>query len=148
MTPTRLMRILAILWLVGCAGESESPEQVRAELGTLSERAELARGHLQLGHYAEAIVVCQSGLEDDPTSAEFLNLMAIAYAEDGRYAPAIEALERIVKLGSSSVLTYVNLGGINTKLGNFDEAEKHLLHAAALAPSLIRTTSPARKLRW
>lgn len=136
MTPTRLMSILAILWLIGCGGgDSESPGKVRPELGTLSERAELARGHLQLGQYAEAIAVCQSALEDDPGSAEFLNLMAIAYAEDGRYALAIESLERIVELGSSSVLTYVNLGGINTKLGRFDAAEKHLLHAVALAPS-------------
>jgi tetratricopeptide (TPR) repeat protein len=132
---TRPVTVLAILWLVGCAGESEPPGQAGTGSGTLSERAGQARAHLQLGQYAEAIAVCQAELEADSTLAEFLNLMATAYAEDGRYAPAIEALERIVELGSGSVLTYVNLGGINTKLGNFDAAEKHLLHAAALAPS-------------
>lgn len=115
-------------------GEAPRPAPT-TESGRLSDRVELARAHLQEGQFTQTIDVCQAGLAVDSTSAELLNLLATAYAEDGRYALAIEALERIVDLGSSSVLTYVNLGGINTKLGNYPEAEKYLLHAAALAPA-------------
>lgn len=130
-------RTVAALLLAGCSpGPGDSPEDAPiTDSGKLSDRVELARAHLQLGQFAETIAVCQVGLEEDSTSAEFLNLLAAAYAEDGRYALAIEALEQIVELGSSSVLTYVNLGGINTKLGQFTEAEEYLLHAAALAPA-------------
>ena len=50
---TRPVTVLAILWLAGCAGESELPGQAGTGSGTLSERAGQARAHLRLGQYAK-----------------------------------------------------------------------------------------------
>ena len=94
-----------------------------------------ARSHLAGGDYSRAIAVCRAGLKADSTSTELLNLLATALAEEGRYALAIEALEKVARLAPGSVLTYLNLGGIHTKLGQYDAAEKNLSRASALAPS-------------
>ena len=97
--------------------------------------ADQARSHLASGDFSRAAAVCRAGLEADSTSTELLNLLATAYAEEGRYAPAIEALEKVARLAPGSVLTYLNLGGIHTKLGQYEAAERNLSRAAALAPS-------------
>jgi tetratricopeptide (TPR) repeat protein len=60
--------------------------------------------------------------------------MATAYAEEGRYALAIEALNHIVRLRPKSALAHLNLGGIYTKLGQYEASEKFLIEAQTLAP--------------
>jgi tetratricopeptide (TPR) repeat protein len=95
---------------------------------------ELARNHLAEGRLAEAIRVCQEGLQQDSTAVPLYNLLATAYAADARYAPAIEALEHVVRLLPTFALAHVNLGGIYTKLGEYGKAEQHLKQALGLDP--------------
>lgn len=102
---------------------------------TTAGYADQARSHLANGDFSRTIAVCRAGLKTDSTSTELLNLLATAYAEEGRYAPAIEALEKVARLSPGSVLTYLNLGGIHTKLGQYEAAERNLSRASALAPS-------------
>ena len=122
-----------LLWAGSGAGFADPGET--PPIRSSREYAEQARSHLTNGDFSRAIDVCRTGLEADSTSKILLNLLATAYAEEGRYAPAIQALERVVQLAPGSVLTYLNLGGIHTKLGQYDAAERHLARASVLAPS-------------
>ena len=122
-----------LLWAGSGAGFADPGET--PPIRSSKEYAEQARSHLTNGDFSRAIDVCRTGLEADSTSKVLLNLLAAAYAGEGRYAPAIQALERVVQLAPGSVLTYLNLGGIHTKLGQYDAAERYLSRASVLAPS-------------
>jgi len=87
------------------------------------------------GMFQEAVTVCQDGLAIDSTSVFLLNTMATAYASEGRYALAIEALDQIRILEPTRALTYLNLGGIFTKLGQYERAETLLKQALQIAPN-------------
>ena len=124
-----------LLWAGSGSGFADPGETSPIRPSSSKEYAEQARSHLTNGDFSRAIDVCRTGLEADSTSKVLLNLLAAAYAGEGRYAPAIQALERVVQLAPGSVLTYLNLGGIHTKLGQYDAAERYLSRASVLAPS-------------
>ncbi len=94
-----------------------------------------AQEHMARGQYVEAVSACQAGLAVDSTSVDLLNILATAHASEGRYALAIEALERIRSLRPDFALTYLNLGGIYTKLGQYESAERYLAQALVHAPN-------------
>ena len=127
----------ALLLLAGCGSQEENAEQKEAT--TAGESAVAPHIHqvrelLKGNHFTPAIEICEKGLALDSTSVELLNLAATAYAGAGRYALAIEALERIVHLEPDFSLAYVNLGGVYTKLGDYAQAEKYLLRSLEISP--------------
>ena len=128
--------------LLGCSSEPAIPPSPPSPQPTPPARASSSAGHyleqakaqLNEGHFLDAVAVCQEGLKQDSTAVPLYNLMANAYAADGRYAPAIEALEHVVRLVPNLAIAHVNLGGIYTKLGQYADAEQHLRQALALDP--------------
>jgi tetratricopeptide (TPR) repeat protein len=126
--------IVAIVMLLYSCSPSESPSTKNATVD-LSPLISRAQTELASGRYLQAISTCQQGLNADSTSVDLLNIMATAYASEGRYALAINALERIVGLQPESALPYLNLGGIYTKLGQYDQAEVFLHRALKRAPN-------------
>ena len=67
----------------------------REEETDLASFIDRAQTLLAEGMFQEAVTVCQDGLALDSTSVFLLNTMATAYASEGRYALAIEALDQI-----------------------------------------------------
>ena len=70
---------LSVLW--GCGGDEEAAPDAASPAGpgSMPARLELARQHLHRDEFVEAIAVCEAALEEDSTSADFLNLLATAY---------------------------------------------------------------------
>ena len=99
--------------------------------GSLIESAQKALNSRQ---FSKALEISNQGIQNDSTAAGLLNIQATAYASQGRYALAIESLKNITKLDPKSVIAYLNLGGIHTKLGNFKQAEIYLIKALKLSP--------------
>ena len=139
--------LLMILYLLTvCSACSETAEkqlqpflfprhpfrQKKTELASLIDKAQKL---LAEGMFRKAVTVCQDGLVADSTSVLLLNTMATAYASEGRYALAIEALDQIRILEPTRALTYLNLWGIFTKLGQYEQAEPPPQQALQIAPN-------------
>ncbi len=129
---------LVSIALIACSKPSENriddkPKNVLVERDS-TDYLKTALTHLHAKQFAETIRACQAGLAVDSSSVDLYNTMATAYAEEGRYALAIEALNHIVRLRPTSALAHLNLGGIYTKLGQYEASEKSLLQAQTLAP--------------
>lgn len=128
--------ILLSIALASCSGPGEKLENNPAKtvLEDSTNHLKAALAHLNAKRFIEAIHACEAGLAVDSTSVDLYNIMATAYAEEGRYALAIEALHHIVRLQPTSALAHLNLGGIYTKLGQYGASEESLLKAQALLP--------------
>ena len=105
----------------------ERPDDIQA-------RAQLARALLKTGQSARAVTACSTGLALDSTTVDLYNTLAIAYAADGRYALAIEALAGALRQRPEYALGYVNLGRLHTKLGQYAAAEPYLEKSVSLTP--------------
>ncbi len=130
--------VLLFIALAACSTPTEERKEHKGTK-TLSQRdstehLKAALTHLHNKRYTEAVQASQAGLAVDSTSVDLYNAMATAYAEEGYYALALEALNHIVRLRPNSALAHLNLGGIYTKLGQYKESEKFLLQAQVLAP--------------
>lgn len=88
--------------------------------------------HMRAGRLDSVIIVCQIALRQDSTRIVLYNLMASAYATKKRYTLATEALKTAVRLAPEFVAGWVNLGGIHTRLGQFEQALSYLRRAAIL----------------
>ena len=101
---------------------------------TTDSLIENAQKALNSRQFSKALEISSQGIRNDSTVAGLLNIQATAYASQGRYALAIESLKKITKLEPESAIAYLNLGGIYTKLGNFEQAEIYLKQALELSP--------------
>lgn len=139
---TPLQWTIFLLLAIACCSCDDAPQQTEQTDPVPLPPSQSSINHLQRaqehmvnGQYLEAVSACQAGLAIDSTSVDLLNIMATAHASEGRYALAIAALERIRALRPDFALTYLNLGGIYTKLGQYESAEHYLLQALTHAPN-------------
>lgn len=136
--PARFLLCLAC-WLVGCASEppdslKETPAPDPSQADQYTNYVNQATAHFQAGRFDAVLAVCRAGLDLDSTAVALHNLQAAVYSAQGRYALAIEALEKAVHFHPDYATGYVNLGGIYTTLGGYTEAEENLRQALALEP--------------
>ena len=94
-----------------------------------SEHLEQSRAHFQATHFDQAAAIAREGLALDSTAVGLHNILASTYAAQGRYALAIESLEKAVALEPDYTTGFVNLGGVYTTLGQYDQAAIHLQRA-------------------
>ncbi|MDA0333810.1 MAG: tetratricopeptide repeat protein, partial [bacterium] len=88
--------------------------------------------HMKAGQLDSVITVCQLGIDGDSTRIVLYNLMASAYAGQGLYGAAAQALETAVRLSPDFTVGWANLGGMYARLGRHDEALPYLQRAADL----------------
>ena len=93
--------------------------------------------HLQNGRHLQAVESCEQGLALDSTHAELNNLLANSEAAQGRYAPAIAAMERALRHHPEFTLGHLNLGGMHYKLGHFEEAAKLFFSSSSSSSSAL-----------
>lgn len=96
--------------------------------------AGLAYTLLKTAQFHQAAQVCTTGLAQDSTAVSLYNILSAAYAGEGRYALAMQALEKALAHQPDFALGWLNLGGIHTRLGEYEEATLLLARALALAP--------------
>jgi tetratricopeptide (TPR) repeat protein len=111
-----------------------NPKPVTAQPTAPVDHAAQAKAHLRAGQLTEAEAACLAGIEANPQALDLYNLLATVHASGGRYALAIEALDKALVQDPDFALGHLNLGGIYTKLGKFDQAETHLQEALRLRP--------------
>ena len=68
----------------------------------------------------------------DSTAVDLHNILASTYAAQGRYALAIESLEKAVVIEPNYAVGFVNLGGVYTTLGQYEQAATHLQRAVQI----------------
>jgi len=123
------------LFVLACGPDLEPlPPPDLSNTNVLDGFLQTGLDHLQNGRHLQAVESCEQGLALDSTHAELNNLLANSEAAQGRYAPAIAAMERALRHHPEYTLGHLNLGGMHYKLGHFEEAEPYLLAAARLQP--------------
>ncbi|NKB68661.1 MAG: tetratricopeptide repeat protein [Candidatus Latescibacteria bacterium] len=126
---------LLALALIACTADPPPPSPPPAPAPSpVAAHLEKARAFYQSARFTEAAASARAGLALDSTAAELHNMLASTYTAQGRYALAIEAIEKALRQQPDYPLALVNLGGIYTKLGQYGQAEQYLLRAAELAP--------------
>jgi tetratricopeptide (TPR) repeat protein len=76
----------------------------------------------------------QSGKENEKHRVPILNSYGIFLSSSGRIKEAEDAFEEAVRIDSTDVVAYVNMGNLLDQLGKKREAEKAYLKATALEP--------------
>jgi len=128
-----LPALLILCLLTACAPDpTPAPPPPPAAPPSTAEHLEEARAHFQATRFDEAAAIAREGLALDSTAVDLHNILASTYAAQGRYALAIEGLERAVALEPDYAMGFVNLGGVYTKLGQYEQAATHLQRAVQI----------------
>jgi len=93
--------------------------------------------HNQMGRYGDTIVLAEEGLQANPESTYFLDLLGQAYHLSGRHEDAVAQLEKLLALTrdySLSYRTHLQLAILYGELGRVNEAEAEAQEVLNLVP--------------
>lgn len=90
---------------------------------------------LQYNQPKLAVDLLESAVTEVPDSAALYRVLGVAYYRRGDFASSQRALEKAVRLDSSSALSYFLMGCALAKLGQTDAAESHFRQARSIDPS-------------
>lgn len=99
--------------------------------GRASVRYNLASALCQLGDYAQAEVLAEELLQEEPQNPEYLNLLASAIFPMGQSMRAVSIYEGLRANGRSAVETDLNLMQALISIGEFQKAESLALEFQA-----------------
>ena len=124
---------LLLYLLSACTSDlAPIPPPVPVTPPSTAEHIEKARAYFQATHFDQAAAVAREGLSLDSTAVDLHNILASTYAAQGRYALAIESLEKAVVIEPNYAMGFVNLGGVYTTLGQYEQAATHLQRAVQI----------------
>lgn len=81
-----------------------------------------------------AIAELAARLREQPDDAAILHDLAVLYGQAGRVADALDFARRAVALDQNEMEAWLNLGNLESRLKNFDQAITALTRATELAP--------------
>jgi predicted O-linked N-acetylglucosamine transferase (SPINDLY family) len=101
---------------------------------TLSQLAEIARGHFNSGRLSEAIAAFQKASAVAPRDAGILVDLGFACRRAGRLDEALDALQHTVEIDPQYVDAWVHLADVLTDLHRFDSSAEAYYRAITLRP--------------
>ena len=118
----------------GDAAEVPLLKVLKAEPENRDARLLMALSRLQQGRHNDAAVVLDDLMEDNPRDETTLLLAAGAYAANGGYAKAMEALDKAMKANPQRPAGYYNMSWLLLDInpGKTDEAEMYYRKAVQL----------------
>lgn len=131
------IRLGSIYEAKGMPGKAQKEYEAALVLNEDDSRAYFGLGNifLKTGNFIDAEQSYLKAIELDPTQGFYHNNLAWAYIYIGNLAAArVKALEAAAIDVSRLYLYYDTLGFIETKIGNYGEAERLLKEALVLAP--------------
>jgi len=115
-------------------------EQVLAERDFAWAKTGIAKIRLENGEVAEAKMMLQRVIAENPHYLEAYDHLAAAQQQLGEFADAQQVLQSATKLSPNSVLRQKTLGAIALRLGNIDVAEKAFRKSVEVGEhSILRT---------
>jgi len=131
-----IRRLLAISWL-NTASWDEAAALLRDDPGRASDPSlqfayGLALVRTSQGAEAERVLGAVPAQKVD--SGELSLLLGQAYALQGKHGPALESLERALRLKDGNAEVHLALGQVHSQVGRWREATEHLEAAARLRP--------------
>lgn len=121
----------------------EKAERALARAEALAPEApevDIARGVWQYygeQDFAAAYTLFESAARRLPNSIEPIQLMAFIRRRQGRLEEAIEHLEQVLELSPRDEHTHYELGRTHEAMRRFDEADRYISRARALAPDSL-----------
>ena len=102
---------------------------------TLQQALELAAQHLQAGRLRESEALARQVLAHHSDHPDALHLLALIAHQSGHPKPAIELLQRAIKILPKAADLYASLGVMLASMNRFDEAIVQYHQALALNPN-------------
>jgi tetratricopeptide (TPR) repeat protein len=88
--------------------------------------------------YEDAVAQFTSAIEVEPSNPDYYYARGQAYENLSKYAEAKTDYEKVIVFAPKNTEALINLGVVNNKTNNFEEALKHLNHASALDKRNVR----------
>lgn len=113
-------------------------------------RNNLCALYIDLGRYEEARRECQAALEDPAyrTPERALNNIGKSYIEQGKYAEALEHLNKALRVQPRSCQVLWNKGDAHKGLRQWDEALKAVERATEICPSYVGPYLLKAEILW
>ncbi|NJL53462.1 MAG: tetratricopeptide repeat protein, partial [Hydrococcus sp. SU_1_0] len=73
------------------------------------------KSHLGRGEWQQVIDICQKEIATDPDGVDFYLHLARAYAQQGKFAPAISAYRKTLGTSINQAEVYAELGLLHSK---------------------------------
>ena len=90
--------------------------------------------HLGRGEWEQVIEICQQAIATDPDGIDFYPYLARAYAQQGKFAPAISAYRKTLGTRINQAEIYAELGLLHSKQQDPRQAAWHYKQALKLQP--------------
>ena len=90
--------------------------------------------HLGRGEWEQVIEICQQAIATDPDGIDFYPYLARAYAQQGKFAPAISAYRKTLGTRINQAEIYAELGLLHSKQQDPRQAAWHYKQALKLRP--------------
>lgn len=90
--------------------------------------------HLGRGEWEQVIEICQQAIATDPDGVDFYPYLARAYAQQGKFAPAISAYRKTLGTRINQAEIYAELGLLHSKQQDPRQAAWHYKQALKLQP--------------
>ncbi|MBW4533838.1 MAG: tetratricopeptide repeat protein [Pleurocapsa minor HA4230-MV1] len=90
--------------------------------------------HLGRGEWEQVIEICQQAIATDPDGIDFYPYLARAYAQQGKFAPAISAYRKTLGTRINQAEIYAELGLLHSKQQDPRQAVWHYKQALKLQP--------------
>jgi len=110
------------------------PVPTAADADAVVDHVQRGRAFLRADQLNEAIAELTTAVSLDPKSGEAQTLLGVAYDRKGLGGFARQAFEAALKAPEDRALHLNNLGFLEYRQGNIEEAIKHLKRAAQLKP--------------
>jgi tetratricopeptide (TPR) repeat protein len=94
----------------------------------------LGNSYMETNDLTSAEATFEKALQREPDSRDIRRAYADALMAHGKMQQARDQLETILKVSPNDGSTYLRLGQLDRKMGQFDEARKDFEHARSLAP--------------
>jgi tetratricopeptide (TPR) repeat protein/capsular polysaccharide biosynthesis protein len=90
--------------------------------------------HLDRGEWEQVVDLCQQAIATDPDGVDFYPYLARAYAQQGKFAPAISAYRKTLGTRINQAEIYAELGLLHSKQKDSRQAAWHYKQALKLRP--------------
>ncbi|MCU0276836.1 MAG: tetratricopeptide repeat protein [Acidobacteria bacterium] len=127
---TILIGLLVVFVLSACGGKKTRTSPGQLQPGTAEYLANEGIGHLNGGRLDLAEKSLAEALKKNPQLPQALNGMALVRVYRREFKPAIEVLERLLRVSPKFYDAYNLLGAVYTELGQYEKAKENLLVAA------------------
>ncbi len=102
-------------------------------------RFSMAKSLVDKNRFSEAVIECQKSLQIKPDDPDVLNILGIAFGQQGKYDEAIKCFSKTLQIKPDFAMAHSNIGYAFACQGDVNEAVLHFTESLRLDPCSVST---------